>query len=70
MLFDGSVLEALTEDEVARVVGLARESGARSVAVCLLHSYANATHERQLAEALGEAGFAVSASHCGAAGVP
>ncbi len=60
---DGSVLEALEEAEVARVVGELRARGAESVAVCLLHSYANGAHERALAKALTEAGFAVSASH-------
>ncbi len=60
---DGSVLEALEEAEVARVVDALRRVRADSVAVCLLHSYANGAHERVLAGALTEAGFAVSASH-------
>jgi N-methylhydantoinase A/oxoprolinase/acetone carboxylase beta subunit len=35
----------------------------QSVAVCLLHSYANPIHEQMLAGALKHAGFTVSASH-------
>ena len=49
---DGGVVEALTEDEIARIAGLLRENGAAAVAVCLLHSYANPAHEEQLAAGL------------------
>ena len=60
---DGSTLEALTEAEIARIVAAVRALEPDSVAVCLLHSYANPAHEQALAAALTGAGFAVSASH-------
>ena len=60
---DGSVLIALEGAEVAGLVARLRDVGVESVAVCLLHSYANAGHERLIAEALRGAGFTVSASH-------
>ncbi|WP_027282091.1 hydantoinase/oxoprolinase family protein [Roseomonas gilardii] len=49
---DGSVLLPLEEDEIARLLAWLRESGAESVAVSLLHSYANPEHEKRLAERL------------------
>ncbi|MCZ8278169.1 MAG: hydantoinase/oxoprolinase family protein [Acetobacteraceae bacterium] len=61
---DGGVVEALTEMEIARVAVLLRNSGATAVAVCLLHSYANPSHEEQLAEGLARLlpGLSVSLS--------
>lgn len=52
--YDGSVLTTLTQHEVDRVVDELVELGVAAVAVCLLHSYANSTHERQLADAIRE----------------
>ncbi len=63
MAFDGSVLTPLDPVEVATLVERLREGKIESVAVCLLHSYANSEHERTVAEALRAAGFTVSASH-------
>ncbi len=60
---DGVAVEELTDAEMERVVEAVKRLGPDSVAVCLLHSYANAGHEERLARVLGEAGFAVSASH-------
>jgi N-methylhydantoinase A/oxoprolinase/acetone carboxylase beta subunit len=60
---DGSVLEPLLESEVSQLVGALRAQTVDSVAVCLLHSYANPIHEDHLSKALEEAGFVVSASH-------
>ena len=40
-----------------------RDGGAVSVAICLLHSYANPAHERLIADRLRDEGFSVSASH-------
>ncbi len=60
--FEGEVLQEMTPLEVERVVGEVEGSGARSVAVCFLHSYANPEHERILAEALRERGYECSAS--------
>ena len=59
-LHDGSVLEPLLDSEVANLA--ARVGDAEAVAVCLLHSYTNAEHERRIGEALREAGYAVSLS--------
>jgi len=54
----------LEPEEVSRVVEAVAASGARAVAICTLHSYANPEHERRLAAALREAGDAfVTASH-------
>jgi N-methylhydantoinase A len=53
---DGEVREALTDDEIARVV---TEVGARepeAVVVCLLFSFLRPDHERRLAAALVDAG--------------
>lgn len=49
--------------ELKRMVGLVRQSRADSVAVCLLFSFANPRHERQIAERLRAEGFLVSVSH-------
>jgi N-methylhydantoinase A len=51
----GAVLEPLAEEEIRRVVELAVDAAPESVAVCLLHSYANAEHEHALEAALAEA---------------
>jgi N-methylhydantoinase A len=47
---DGAEIEALDPGEIA---GLAERIGdAESIAICMLHSYADATHERAVADAL------------------
>jgi len=46
------VVEPLTEEELARLVDRLRDSGAESVAVCLLFSYLEPSHERRIAERL------------------
>jgi N-methylhydantoinase A len=56
VLFDGTIERALDIGDLPRRLA---ESGAESVAICLLHSYQNDVHERELLKALG--GF-VSAS--------
>ena len=60
---DGSVLQALGPEEIPELIEKLQAKSVDSVAVCLLHSYANPSHERILAEALRSAGFLVSASH-------
>ena len=60
---DGSILEALDAAEIASLIERLKQQQVVSVAVCLLHSYANPVHERMLADALTGAGFIVSASH-------
>jgi N-methylhydantoinase A len=59
------VVEAMEDDEPERLAALVAESGAESVAICLLFSYLDPGHERRLAGHLREAlpGVHVSASH-------
>lgn len=52
MLHDGTVERPLTEGAAEEAVQAALATGARSVAVCLLHAYANPAHERMLGERL------------------
>lgn len=60
MLHDGSVLTPLKEADINDLLnGL---SGVESVAVCLLHSYANPAHEQKIGQILREAGFSTSLS--------
>jgi len=49
--------------ELDRIVRLVRKSRAEAVAVCLLFSFADPRHERQIAARLRAAGFLVSVSH-------
>ena len=60
---DGSVLEPLLLKEIDRLIAALQDAKPDSVALCLLHSYANSAHEEALANALTAAGFTVSASH-------
>jgi N-methylhydantoinase A len=46
----GAVLTALDEDDVRAALHALVEAGVGSVAVCLLHAYANPAHERRIAE--------------------
>jgi N-methylhydantoinase A len=59
------VAEPLAESEAERLAGLVRASGAESVAICLLFSYLDPSHERAIAERLRNdlPGVHVSASH-------
>jgi N-methylhydantoinase A len=58
-------IEPLAEDDPARLASLIRESGAESVAICLLFSYLDPSHERAIAERLRRElpDLHVSASH-------
>lgn len=58
----GNELIALDDGSVDEAVELLKASGAQSVAVCLLFSFANPEHERQVARAARAEGFHVSAS--------
>lgn len=62
MAADGAVLTPLDEESVEAVAGQIKRSGAQAVAVCLLHAYANPTHERRVGEILAKAlpGVAIS----------
>jgi N-methylhydantoinase A len=59
------VIESLSDGELERVVGAVRESGAESVAVCLLFAYLEPEHEARIAARLREElpELNVSASH-------
>ncbi len=61
----GGIVDPLDEDEPERLAALLHESGAESVAVCLLFSYIDPSHERRIAEHLRRClpGVHVSASH-------
>lgn len=48
----GAVIEALDPAEIERLKDWLRASGAESVAVCLLHAYANPAHEKAIAAEL------------------
>ncbi len=48
----GGVIEPLAGGEAERLAAAVRESGAESVAICLLFSYLDPSHERALAERL------------------
>src|SRR5580765_1115048 len=50
---DGSVLIPLDEASVERLAPVLADAGVESVAVGLIHSYANPAHERRVAEILG-----------------
>ena len=62
-LFDGTIIRALTSAELARIRSRAASSGAESIAVCLLHSYANPKSEEAIARALSPIGVPMSVSH-------
>lgn len=51
----GEILRPLDEDSVRAVTERLAASGAKSVAVCLLHAYANAEHELRVRDILLEA---------------
>jgi N-methylhydantoinase A len=50
----GRVLAPLDLRDARRAIGTLLDRGVESLAVCLLHSYANPTHERALAEVVAE----------------
>ena len=62
---DGSIGLELEASSVAAVIKTLREQEVQSVAICLLHSYANPAHEKVVAEAIRAAlpQIAVSVSH-------
>src|SRR6516225_4739468 len=54
MSFRGEELRALDEASVRAAAHFFRRHGVRAVGICLLHSYANAAHERRGAEIMAE----------------
>ena len=63
LAYDGEVLEPLAPSEIERIIERVRRSGAQSLAVCLLHAYANPVHEAAIAQAAQRLGIPVSVSH-------
>jgi N-methylhydantoinase A/oxoprolinase/acetone carboxylase beta subunit len=63
-LASGQVEKTVSRPEVRKVIAKIRRSGAEAVAVCLLHSYANAENENIVAEELARAGLLASISSC------
>jgi N-methylhydantoinase A len=61
--FDGKVALDLTAAELNRVRRAAASSHADSIAICLLHSYANPASEQRLGRALTRLGRPLSVSH-------
>ncbi len=60
---DGSVIQEVTADELARLTGQVHAAAPESIAVSLLFSFANPANERAVSEALREIGVPVSVSH-------
>jgi N-methylhydantoinase A len=60
---DGSVVTELAQSDVTRAAENIAASGAESVAVCLLFSFANPAHEQQVARGLERLGLPVTLSH-------
>ncbi|MBR1282085.1 hydantoinase/oxoprolinase family protein [Bradyrhizobium sp. AUGA SZCCT0177] len=60
---EGNVLKPLQDLEIDRLVTWLKQTGVQSVAVALLHAYANPVHERILAERLKAIVPHVSLSH-------
>ncbi len=62
LLADGSVLIPLDDTELARIVAWIATQPVEAVAICLLHSYANPSHEARVAAALEQAACAAGRS--------
>ncbi len=62
---DGSVATELDANSVAAAIKTLREQEVQSVAICLLHSYANPAHEKVVAESIRAVlpNIAISVSH-------
>lgn len=60
---DGKILLPVADMEIRRVLRRVKESGADSLAVCFLFSFANPAHERRVAAALKSLGLPLSLSH-------
>jgi N-methylhydantoinase A len=63
LTYDGSTLVPLSAATLRNAVAAARRKRPQSIAVCLLHAYANPVHERRLGNALRVLGVPLSLSH-------
>lgn len=59
----GDVLEALDEGELSALVERLRKTKIESAAICMLFSFANSEHEKQIAQALSVLEIPLSVSH-------
>ncbi len=62
-LADGTILKKLDRSKVEAAARLLKRRGVESVALCLLHSYANPAHEMTVLKVLARLGIPCSASH-------
>ncbi|ETX00468.1 MAG: hypothetical protein ETSY2_39000, partial [Candidatus Entotheonella gemina] len=60
--YDGQVLVALSQDDIEAVLARVVRSRAQSLAVCLLHAYANPENEERIRQAALQLGIPVSLS--------
>ncbi len=60
---DGSVVEELQTDDLAKLVKKLKRARVEAIAVCLLFSFLNKNHERQIAHALAKLNVPLSISH-------
>ncbi len=63
ILFDGNVEKAPDPADIAAILSDIRSQDVESVAICLLHSYANPAHEEMITAMAGDLGLPVSVSH-------
>jgi N-methylhydantoinase A/oxoprolinase/acetone carboxylase beta subunit len=61
--FDGSIAIKPSAAEWKRLAAQLKKSGAKSVAICFLHSYQNSANERAASKALAQAGVYLCTSH-------
>lgn len=54
MNFMGQILEPLNENEVIDIIKDLKSKNIKSIAVCLIHSYANPVHERRIKEIINK----------------
>ncbi len=54
MMFDGTVMQPVDETEVRVVTEMLLEAGVQSIAVCLLHAYADPSHELAVRDLIRE----------------
>lgn len=59
----GRILEPLTDESLGPILDRLIREGFESIAICLLHSYANSTHEARILHHVLRLGLPVSASH-------
>ncbi|MDH7511342.1 MAG: hydantoinase/oxoprolinase family protein [Clostridiales bacterium] len=62
-LSDGRILQPVEGSEVDGVIRKLKKAGVESIAICLLHSYANPANEEKVLRKLKPHGFSLSVSH-------